>query len=172
MSRLSKAVITLIISGASAAVILPQFLNEKEANHIKAYKDSGGIWTICRGLTNIDGKPVNANMKFSTAQCEAFNKQEEANALAWVERNVQVQLSEPQKAAVASFCYWNIGSGKCQGSTFWRKLNAGDRKGACAELNRWVFDGGKDCRLTKGMKHGCYGQIERRKQEEELCLAN
>lgn len=172
MGKLSKTVMALVISGASAAVILPQFLNEKESNPTTAYKDAGGIWTICRGLTSIDGKPVNPGMQLSASQCDYLNKREETKALNWVRRNVTVPLSEPQKVAVASFCYWNIGPGKCQGSTFWRKLNGGDRKGACAEFNRWVFDGGKDCRLTKGQANGCYGQVERRAQEEELCLLN
>lgn len=28
--------------------------------------------------------------------------------------------------------------------------------------------GGRDCRLTKGQKNGCYGQVERRDQESAL----
>lgn len=32
----------------------------------------------------------------------------------------------------------------------------------------WIKDGGRDCRLTKGQKNGCYGQVERRDQESAL----
>ncbi|HGM8337746.1 TPA: glycoside hydrolase family protein [Pseudomonas aeruginosa] len=44
-------------------------------------------------------------------------------------------------------------------STLLRKLNAGDVKGACAELSRWVYAGGK---VYKGL-------VNRRKAERELC---
>ncbi|MBW6098695.1 glycoside hydrolase family protein [Escherichia coli] len=37
-------------------------------------------------------------------------------------------LTEPQKAGIASFCPYNIGPGKCFPSTFYRRINAGDRK--------------------------------------------
>ena len=68
-------------------------------------------------------------------------------------------------AGIASFCPYNIGPGKCFTSTFYRKLNAGDHRGACAEIKRWVRDGGKDCNIRS---NNCYGQIERRAQESEL----
>ncbi|MDE9571759.1 glycoside hydrolase family protein, partial [Xenorhabdus bovienii] len=84
---------------------------------------------------------------------------EAEQAIVWVKRNVRVPLTEPQIAGIASFCPYNIGPGKCFSSTFYRKLNAGDKKGACAEIKRWVFDGGRDCRQTKGQANGCYGQV-------------
>ncbi len=43
-----------------------------------------------------------------------------------------------------------------------------DRKGACEAIRWWIKDGGRDCRLTKGQKNGCYGQVERRDQESAL----
>lgn len=62
---LSAAVLALIAAGASAPQILDQFLNEKEGNHTTAYRDGSGIWTICRGATMVDGKPVIPGMKLS-----------------------------------------------------------------------------------------------------------
>lgn len=47
-----------VISGAGATAILDQFLDEKEGNLLTSYQDAGGVWTICRGVTQIDGKPV------------------------------------------------------------------------------------------------------------------
>ena len=41
------------------------------------------------------------------------NAIERDKALAWVERNIKVPLTEPQKAGIASFCPYNIGPGKC-----------------------------------------------------------
>ncbi|HBT2007051.1 TPA: lysozyme, partial [Klebsiella pneumoniae] len=86
-------------------------------------------------------------------------------ALAWVDRNVHVQLTEPQKVGIASFCPWNIGPGKCFPSGFYRDLNAGNFKGACAQIKRWVWDAGRDCRIRE---NNCYGQVIRRDQESEL----
>lgn len=62
---LSAAVLALIAVGAPAPDILDQFLDEKEGNHTTAYRDGSGIWTICRGATVVDGKPVVPGMKLS-----------------------------------------------------------------------------------------------------------
>ena len=164
-SKLSKAVIALIISGASASAILGQFLDEKEGNRLNSYQDGKGIWTICRGATRVDGKPVTQGMRLSAQKCDQVNQIEQNAAIAWVTKNVHVPLTAPQIAGIASFCPYNIGPGKCFPSTFYRKLNAGDRRGACAEIKRWVRDGGKDCNVRA---NNCFGQIERRDQESEL----
>lgn len=164
-NKLSAAVVGLILAGASAPVILDQFLNEKEGNSLTSYRDGSGIWTICRGATRVDGRPVTQGMKLAQAKCDQVNAVERNKALAWVDQNVRVRLTPPQKVGIASFCPYNIGPGKCFPSTFYRKLNAGDRKGACAEIRRWIFDGGKDCRVRS---NNCYGQVSRRDQESAL----
>ncbi len=55
-STLSVYVLALIAVGVSARVILGQFLYEKEANRLTAYRDSKGLWTICKGLTTLAGQ--------------------------------------------------------------------------------------------------------------------
>ncbi|EHC2329814.1 lysozyme [Escherichia coli] len=162
---LSAVVLALIAAGASAPEILDQFLDEKEGNRTTAYRDGAGIWTICRGAIMVDGKPVVPGMKLSKKKCDQVNAIERDKALAWVAKNIKVPLTEPQKAGIASFCPYNIGPGKCFSSTFYRKLNAGDRKGACAEIRRWIYDGGQDCRIRS---NNCYGQVSRRDQESAL----
>lgn len=162
---LSAAVLALIAAGAPATKIFDQFIHEKEGNTLTAVVDPGGVWSICHGVTHINGKPVVKGMRVSTKTCEKVNAQERAKALKWVEQNVRVPLSEPAKAGIASFCPYNIGTGKCLPSGFFRKLNAGDRKGACAEIRRWIFDGGHDCRIRS---NNCYGQVTRRQQESAL----
>ncbi|HAS1725614.1 TPA: lysozyme [Enterobacter cloacae] len=164
-SKLSAAMLGLLAAGASAPVLMSQFQEEKEGTSLIAYPDAGGIWTICGGVTRVDGKPVVKGMQLTRQQCDKIDKAEQAKALAWVEKNVRVPLTDPQKVGIASFCPWNIGPGKCLPSTFWRKLNAGDRTGACAEIKRWIYDGGRDCRIRS---NNCYGQVLRRDQESEL----
>ena len=162
---LSAAVLALIAVGAPAPDILDQFLDEKEGNHTTAYRDGSGIWTICRGATMVDDKPVIPGMKLSKEKCDQVNAIERDKALAWVERNIKVPLTEPQKAGIASFCPYNIGPGKCFPSTFYKRLNAGDRKGACEAIRWWIKDGGRDCRIRS---NNCYGQVIRRDQESAL----
>ncbi|AWK14717.1 lysozyme [Candidatus Fukatsuia symbiotica] len=165
MSKLSKPMLGLILAGATATTILAQFLHEKESNRLTAYRDGANVWTICRGATRVDDKPVRQSLQLSAKKCEQVNKFEVDKAIAWVERHVQVPLSDAQKAGIASFCPYNIGASKCFSSTFYRKLNAGDYHGACAEIKRWPFDGGKDCRIRA---NNCAGQVMRRAQESEL----
>ncbi|ENG5137874.1 glycoside hydrolase family protein, partial [Escherichia coli] len=74
-------------------------------------------------------------------------------------------LTDPQKAGIASFCPYNIGPGKCFPSTFYKRINAGDRKGACEAIRWWIKDGGRDCRIRS---NNCYGQVSRRDQESAL----
>ena len=167
-AKFSAAMLALLAAGASAPVLFDQFIGEREGNTLTAVIDPGGVWSICRGVTRIDGHPVVKGMKLTQSQCDHYNAIERDKALAWVQKNVHVPLTEPQKVGIASFCPYNIGPGKCFPSTFYRKLNAGDRKGACAEIRRWVFDGGRDCRLTKGQANGCYGQVDLRDQESAL----
>ncbi|EIO84125.1 lysozyme [Escherichia coli TW10119] len=68
------------------------------------------------------GKPVIPGMKLSKEKCDRVNAIERDKALAWVEKNIRVPLTEPQKAGIASFCPYNIGPGKCFPSTFYRRL--------------------------------------------------
>ncbi len=94
---LSAAVLALIGAGASAPEILDQFLDEKEGNHTTAYRDGTGIWTICRGAILVDGKPVVPGMKLSKEKCDQVNAIERDKALAWVEKNIKVPLTDPRK---------------------------------------------------------------------------
>jgi lysozyme len=112
-TKLSAAVLGLVLAGAPASVILDKFLDEKEGNSLTAYKDGSGIWTICRGATMVDGKSVANGVKLTQAKCNQVNAIERDKALSWVDRNIKVPLTEPQKAGIASFCPYNIGPGKC-----------------------------------------------------------
>lgn len=170
-SRLTKAVAGLIAAGAAAGTIYSQFLSEREGDRLRAYQDGVGIWTICRGLTRIDGQPVRQGMVLTAAQCDRHNGEAEAEGLAGmatlVKPAIWAGLSPAAQAGIASFCWHNIGPGKCRESTFLRLLNAGQRNEACGEITRWIRDQGRDCRIRS---NNCAGQVDRRRQEDELCL--
>ncbi len=164
-SKLSAAMLLLIAGGASAPVMMAQFQEEKEGFRTTAYMDEGKIWTICGGVTTVNGKKVVKGMRLTREQCKEIDAYEQKKALKWVDSNIKVPLTEPQKVGIASFCPWNIGPAKCFTSTFYKKLNAGDRAGACREIRRWIYDGGRDCRIRS---NNCFGQVLRRDQEAEL----
>lgn len=176
-SKLSAAVLALVVAGGSALEIMDQFILEREGSRQVSYLDGGSttvkrIWTICKGLTNIDGKPVTPDMRLTKAECEKHDRKELQATLDELERIVLpqywVKLSEPAKAGIASFCTYNIGATKCRNSTFLKLLNSGaPANDYCAQITNWIRDGGKDCRVRA---NGCAGQIDRRQQEDELCL--
>lgn len=167
-SKLSKAVVALILAGAPAYMISDQFLQEKEGMRLKAYQDGGGVWTICLGHT----AGVKPGDTATPEQCAAWARQDIEPAIKRVEQLTPVALTEPQKAGIASFCFFNLGETKCRRNAngtptkFWSAWMAGDMARACAQIPNWIYDGGRDCRIRS---NNCYGQVERRAQEAELC---
>lgn len=162
---ISAAVAALIAAGAGADKIAEQFIGEKEGNKLAAYYDAGGVPTICGGIT---GPDVRIGQVETPEGCARRNKAMHAAKFAELDRLVKVPLSEPAKAGIMSFCTYNIGSGKCRNSTFLAMLNDPKvpRADACAQIRRWIFDGGRDCRVKA---NNCAGQVVRREQEEFLC---
>lgn len=162
MTKLSTKVLALVAAGASALTIATQFLHEREGFSLKPYRDGKGIWTNCMGNTH----GVDPNRVMTEEECAEIDARNLQDAEDIVNQMVQIPLSEPAKAAVISFCAYNIGPTKCAPSTFMRKMNVGDIKGACAEIPKWIKDGGKDCRIRS---NNCFGQVDRRTMERELC---
>jgi lysozyme len=62
--------LSLIAAGASAPVLFDQFISEKEGNALVAVVDPGGVWSLCHGVTVIDGKPVVKGQRATEAQCK------------------------------------------------------------------------------------------------------
>src|SRR5471032_3519165 len=125
-TKLSAAMLALIAAGASAPALMGQFQDEKEGTSLIAYADKGGIWTICGGVTYVNGKPVLKGMKLTRAQCDVIDKAEQAKALAWVDKNIHVPLTPPQKVGIASFSPSNVGSTQCLPPTSPTRICASD----------------------------------------------
>ncbi|HBA4407601.1 TPA: lysozyme [Escherichia coli] len=68
-------------------------------------------------------------------------------------------IPETTRGALYSFVY-NVGAGNFRTSTLLRKINQGDIKGACDQLRRWTYAGGKQWK----------GLMTRRDIEREVCL--
>lgn len=76
-----------------------------------------------------------------------------------VKRNVLIELSQDEFDAYTSFVF-NVGVGAFERSTLLKRLNNGDRAGACSELRRWVYAGGKRVQ----------GLVNRREREYQQCM--
>ncbi|WP_394780579.1 lysozyme [Undibacterium sp.] len=142
----------IIAAGLGLAVPLVIFY---EGTFQKSYSDPIGIPTICRGHT----EGVRLGQTATADQCDDMLAKDLLKANAEMQACVLVPLNENQRAAFASFTF-NAGSGNFCGSSMARKLNAGDYAGACNELPRWVYAGGK---ILPGL-------VKRRAAEKELCL--
>ena len=68
-------------------------------------------------------------------------------------------ISQGELDAYVSFAY-NVGLGAFERSTLLKKLKGGDRVGACNELKKWVYAGGR--KLP--------GLVARRNAEAKMCL--
>lgn len=75
-----------------------------------------------------------------------------------IKRCVHVPLHQHEYDAYVSFAY-NVGGNAFCNSTLVKRLNAEDYAGACAELSRWVYSGGRKLQ----------GLVNRRAQERAKC---
>lgn len=140
---------------AGALTVALALVTGFEGNSYTAYRDPVGIPTICRGHT----AGVKMHQTATPAQCEAFTQGDLAIALAQADRLIKVDVSANELGAYTDFVY-NAGPENFRTSTMLRKLNAGDHRGACTELLRWVY--------AKGVKLN--GLVRRRNAEYALCI--
>ncbi len=127
----------------------------------KPYRDTGGIWTVCRGVT---GKAVIPGRWYTEHDCQALESAayQEAEAGA---RRLFVHYdtySRWMQMSLIDMTY-NVGEEKLRGMTIQRKLNAGDVVGGCEEMLRW----------NKGRVNGQLvplpGLVLRRDASTEIC---
>lgn len=157
---LSTKVLALIVAGAGSAAIATTFVGEKEGRSLTAYQDIAQVWTICDGHT----RDVRPGQTATPDECDRMRASDVGEFMAQVDRVVTVPMSDARRAAVTSFAY-NVGLANLRGSTFLRRLNAGDHN-ACDEILKWVYVGNKDCRDPR---NNCPGIVARREQEAALC---
>lgn len=143
--------------GLSAALVLAGAgtVSYYEGVSNKAYLDPVGIWTICYGET----KGVDKGDYKTDEECLESLAEELSIHHKQMMAYIKVPLSEKEEAAYLSFTY-NVGVGAFSKSTLLRKLNSGDRVGACNQLLRWDKAGSKKLK----------GLTLRRQSENKLCL--
>ena len=165
MNKIQTALATATAATAIALAIIPEF----EGTRYIAYLDPVGIPTICEGYT----KGVKLGDTADRAECDAKTLEsiKEADGIfqKWIPLEVRAKLSPNTYASFLSFIY-NVGPGgkgvkdgfvflkNGRHSTMYRKLAAGDIRGACEQFKYWQRPRLRGIQL-------------RREAEEKLCLS-
>lgn len=134
-----------------------QFIREHEGCRLKAYADTGGVFTVGYGATGTD---IHPGTVWTQAQCELRLEEDVTRFERAVNDLVTVPINDNQRAALISFAF-NLGAHALAGSTLLKKLNAGDKMGAAAEFVRWDRAGGVEVP----------GLLRRRHNEADLFLS-
>lgn len=126
--------------------------------HLKAYRDIVGIWTICDG----DTQNVKAGMVETRAGCQArLERQLLAHAepvMACVP-TLADEGRDYQRWAAVSLAY-NVGVSAFCGSTVARRFKAREWRSGCDAFRMWNKAGGK---VVQGL-------VNRRERERAICL--
>lgn len=146
-----------IIGGTAAAVIALSaavLVKPREGYAPTPYIDMVGVATYCYGDT---GKPDKSH--YTEAECAARLNSRLGEYLTGIQACIHVPLEQHEWAALLSWSY-NVGTTAACGSSLVRKINSGQPASAwCAELDRWVYAGGKRVQ----------GLVNRRAAERRMC---
>jgi lysozyme len=133
-----------------------ELLRECEGLRLKAYQDTGGVWSIGFGHT---GRDVLPNSVIDEHTAEVLLTQDVANAERSVKRLVRVPLNENQFSALVSFVF-NLGESQLRLSKTISVLNRGQYMEFADRMLLWNKDDGKEVA----------GLTTRRKKERALFL--
>lgn len=140
---------------AAAAVAVPTIAVWEGSKNV-GYADrlAGNLPTACFGAT----KGIVVGKRYTDDECMAMLAQDAVSHGLEISRCLPDELPVRTRAAFTSFAY-NVGTGAFCRSTLSRKARAGDLQGACRELDKWVYAGGKRVQ----------GLANRRQAERKLC---
>lgn len=149
-----KQKVTAVASAGAVSIALT-VIGYFEGVRYEPYRDVAGVLTVCYGHT---GKDIIQGKRYTQQECDALLQNDFIKTQQRVDALIKVPLDDYTKAALYSFAF-NVGTTAFARSTLLKKLNAGDRAGACEEMKRWIYAGGKVWR----------GLVSRREAESALC---
>lgn len=147
----NRVTVSSLIISAVALVSIASY----EGYRGEAYKDVAGVPTIGYGET----KGVKMGQTTTPDRALVQLLKSASGHADQIRPLIKVPLYQHEFDAYASFAY-NVGVGSFAKSTLLKKLNAGDYEGACGELKRWVYAGGKKQP----------GLVKRREAEYRMCM--
>lgn len=134
----ASAVAIAMVFGAWFEGTGPMRKDASGATQYRAYRDTGGVLTVCHGVT---GAAVVQGRWYTQAECNVLEGKAYRQAEAGARRLFAHYDSYGRwmQASLIDMVY-NLGESKLSDSTIRRKLNAGDEAGGCAEMLRWNKD--------------------------------
>lgn len=152
---MSKKAVGAGVGLAAVLALAAPLIQRWEGVKYTPYRDPIGIWTVCYGHT---GPEVIPGKTYTIAECNALldGDMREANLI--VNRCIPGPKPLGVEAALTSAAF-NVGHRVVCGSTLQRHALAGNWKGACAQLDRWKYAGGRVFR----------GLVLRRADERKVC---
>lgn len=125
--------------------LLKALIRRFEGRRLVPYICPAGVPTIGDGATTYaDGRKVRmTDPPITNAQADALlDHHADTYASAAANLSPVLWFDERKHAAIADFCF-NLGTTRYKASTLRRRVNAGDWEGAAAELQKWVWGGGR-----------------------------
>lgn len=110
-------------------------------------------------VIGVDPIAHRCDKRYTDAECDALTQADMTHIARQIDPHIKVNTTDTQRAAIYSFAY-NVGPSAAIKSTLMKKLNDGDYVGACNELKRWIYAGGKKWR----------GLMSRREVEHQVCM--
>ncbi len=153
MSVIKNGVRRTAMVSAAVMCCASSFVMREEGLRTSAYLDSVGVPTICYGETE--------NVKLGDVKTPEECSELFSAKLGFYAYSVNALIDRPlPPESLAAFTSWayNVGLNAARKSTLVKKARTGDISGACAELPKWKYAGGKPILL------------KRREREKELCL--
>ncbi|TKI01555.1 lysozyme [Martelella alba] len=120
------------------------------------YRDVGGVWTVCDGIT---GPDVIQGKRYTDKECDVLLAKHLAPVKKEVDADVRVPIGDYMRASLYSVAY-NIGITAFRNSSMLRHLNAGDMVRACNDMRAWVY-------VNKQRNRGL---INRREIDRTVCM--
>jgi lysozyme len=149
------------IIGTAAAVAAVAFTGSQEGISNTPYRDSGGVWTVCRGQTGV------AMRYYTDQECDDMLADTLAVTAAQITANTPgfTTLDDGVKTATVDFTY-NVGFGAYTRSTYRQMLIKRELPAACDQIPRYKYVGDNDC---SKQANDCYGVWKRRQAERSMC---
>jgi lysozyme len=142
-----------VLGGAAFIAACANFISPWEGLRTHAYRDLGGVWTVCYGET----AGVDSSTHLTAAECGVLLQNSLPKYVAAVDS--AGALSDGERVAYTDFAY-NVGIGAWRRSSMWRYIKLGQREKACNALMAW----------DKVRGRVIPWQRKRRTKEKESCL--
>lgn len=120
-----------------------EFIKKEEGLRLKAYKDSGGVWTIGYGHTSDANLKVTKGLTITKEKANELLKLDVEEAEAGIDMDLRAPLQGGNMYGSLVSLVFNIGVGAFQKSTLLKKLNKQDYQGAANEFSKWIYDNGE-----------------------------